>query len=263
MNKHVSIVMAVLSIVAATGGVSLGVKAASERNHAEQEARMLREQLAGMIAKESAQIPSADNATNSTPLIALDSTETETNEVAALQAKLAEQSAEMERLRAALEAKQNNQNEPRESFQDRMARMKEEDPERYTEMVQRRTERQEQMRYDQASRLAAFMGMDTSTMSAEELANHNLLVDKLSGIWEQTADFNPEQPPDRESMRSMFESMREIGDLMDQERTVIFKQLGNEVGLNGSEAEDFAAYVESIIDTTTLRMPRGGPRGGR
>jgi hypothetical protein len=143
-----------------------------------------------------------------------------------------------------------------------MARMKEEEPERYAEMIKRRTERTEQLRYDQASRIATFMDMDTSSMSPEELANHNLLLEKLSGLWEQTAAFDPEQPPDRETMQTIFETVGDVRSLMEQERTVMLKQLGAEVGLSGDDAEDFSSYVQEIISATSLRWPRGGRRGG-
>ena len=42
----------------------------------------------------------------------------------------------------------------------------------------------------------------------------------------------------------------------------MLKQLGNEVGLSGSDTEDFATYVQDIYSATSLRFP-GGSRGGR
>ena len=41
---------------------------------------------------------------------------------------------------------------------------------------------------------------------------------------------------------------------------LMLRQLGYEVGLSNSEAEEFASYAQSIISATTLRPP-GGRRG--
>ena len=149
----------------------------------------------------------------------------------------------------------------RESFEERMARMKEEDPEGYEEMIAERMERRERMRYGLAERTASFMDLDTSRMTEDELANHEQLVEKMALVWELTDQFpDPEAPPDREIMREMFGLMREVQPLLDQERTVMIKQLGSDLGYEGREAEEFAAYVEEIIDITSMRSPFSGGR---
>jgi hypothetical protein len=152
----------------------------------------------------------------------------------------------------------------RESFEERMARMKEEDPEGYEEMIAQRLERRERMRYGLAERTASFMDLDTSRMTETELANHEQLVEKMARVWELTDQFpDPDEPPDREIMREMFGIMREVQPMLDQERNVMFKQLGSDLGYEGGEAEEFAAYVEEIIDITSMRSPfSGGRRGG-
>ena len=247
MKKNIPVIITLLSVAVATGGISFGVRAAHQKTKLQEEAQALRDQLnaRGEPASEEAVAGALKEVSGS-----------ETNEASSLQEQLAARDAELERLRAELAERQNRPQ--RESFQDRMTRMKEDDPERYAEMVQSRTERKEQMRYNQANRLALYMDMDTSSMTPEELANHNLLVEKLTVVWEKTAEYDPTQPPTRETMHEMFSTLREVNDLMEQERGVMLKQLGKEVGLSGSEAEDFAAYTESIISATTLRSPRGG-----
>ena len=255
MHKRVLVLITMASLIAAAGGISFGIKATSAQKAAQNEAQALRNQLDDQ--------KTSPSPTNTAPLVAIkELASMGTNDVASLQEQIAARDAELARLRAELENRSNT-GQPRQSFQERMAQLKEEDPERYAEMIQRRTERQQQMRYDQANRLATVVNMDTSGMTEEELANHNALVEKLSAIWEQTGTFDPENPPDRETMRDLFGSMREIGEMMDQERSVIFRQLGNEVGLSGQEATDFAAYVQSIIDATTMRSPMRGDRGQR
>jgi hypothetical protein len=255
MTKNHSIIITFLAIAVAIGGISFGVRAAHQKAKLQEEAQALRDQLhaAGVL-------PAREAASKGITL--KESSGSETNAVSTLQEQLTARDAELERLRAELAEQQNRP--PRESFQDRMARMKEEEPERYKEMVKNRAEWQEKMRYDQANRLATFMDLDTSTMTDEELKNHNLLIEKLTGIWEQTAIFDPEQPPDREAWSQIRETIQEVNGLMDKERSVLFKQLGGDVGLSGADAEDFASYAESIMQATTLRPPRGrrGPSGG-
>lgn len=259
MDRKIYTVIAAVSLVVAAGGIGAGVKANNAKRAALDELAAMRAQQDGQAGTEA----SAENGAETTLVALKESASINTNDLAELQEQLAARDAELERLRAAMENRRENQGQPRQSFQERMEQLKQEDPERYAEIVQRRTERQEEMRYDQANRLAAFMNMDTSMMSEEELANHNLLIQKLSEVWDATEAFDPQNPPDREAMRAAFGSMREIGQLMDMERTVMFKQLGTEVGLSASESEEFASYVDSIIETTSLRPPRGmrGDRG--
>jgi hypothetical protein len=254
-NKPAAIIIAV-SLVAAVGGITFGIQATAGKNAALAEAQALRDQLdAGMAAD-------PQTSDESGAVVALMDTEAVgTNDVSELQALLAEQDAELERLRAELERRSGSG--PRLSFQERMAQLKEEDPERYEEMIQQRSERQEQMRYDQASRLAIFTELDTSGMSQEELANHNQLIERLTALWEVTEAYDPESPPDWQAFREAVGDFRELGRIMDQERTYIFKQLGTEVGLSGSDADDFAAYAQEIVEITSLRPPRGTRSGGR
>lgn len=256
VKKNIPVIVTLLSLAIAAGGISFGVRTVSQNTKLRAEAQDLRNQLKAQTI-----VADQDPADEDAAVVALKEIPNTTNDVTALQEQLAARETELARLRAALEDQRNNDRDPRQSFQDRMAQLKEDDPERYAEMVQRRTERQQQMRYDQATRLATFMNMDTSGMTEEELSSHNLLVQKLSDLWQKTGEFDPENPPDRETMREVFGSIHEIGDLMDQERTVMFRQLGTDVGLTDTDVENFASYVEDIIDATTMRPPRG-MRGG-
>ncbi len=259
MNKKISATFLATSLVVAAGGITAGIKANNEKLVLQKEMDALREKINAQQGAPKAPV-------EETPLVAMqDISQTDTNDVATLLEELSLRNAELERLRAQLEESRNNRRQPGQFWQDRMAQMKEEDPEGYAEMVQRRTEFQERMRDDQFQRISKLSEVDTSNMTTEELANHTALIEKLSSMWEMTGEFDPENPPNREAMREIFGSMREIGQMMDQERTVMFKQLGNDVGLSGEEAENFASYVDSVIEATSMRPPRGmrgGPRPG-
>lgn len=257
MKKNIPVIITLLSLAVAAGGITFGLSAANQKSRLQAEAQALRDQLDALSALPDRSEPASEEGT----VVALkELAGMDTNGTTSLQEQLDARDAELERLRAELARRQDRSN--RESFQDRMTRMKEEDPERYAEMIKSRTERTEQLRYDQASRLATFMDMDTSTMTPEELANHNLLLEKLTGLWEQTATFDPEQLPDREAVRAIFASVGDVRTLMEQERAVMLRQLGTEVGLSGSDTEDFSSYVQEIISATSFRWPRGGRGGG-
>jgi type II secretory pathway pseudopilin PulG len=256
MKNNIPLIITILSLAVAVGGISYGVKASNERTALRKETQALRDQLKTREAALDT-VPESDEgkAAAVKPLSTI-----ETNDLSSLEKQLAARDAEQERLRSEQARRQNS--DQRESFQDRMARMKEEDPERYAAMIKHRTERREQMRYAQANRLAILMDVETGNMTPEELANHNLLLEKLNIIWEQTGALDPEQLPDRETMHAIFASVSDIQSMMEQERAAMLRQLGTEVGLNSSDAEDFSSYVQEIFSATTLQRPRGGRRSG-
>ncbi len=248
MKQSVSISTTVLSVIIAIGSLSFARKASNQKKAAEQEAKSLRLQVA-----ELSHHPQHTPEPTNLPTNAVQESIEDTNAIVVLQEALPEPEAERQ-----------DERPRRESFEERMAQMKEEDPERYAEMIQRREERQQTLKYNLAERTATFMDLDTTHMTEEERKNHELLVNKMANIWALTDQFqDPEQAPDREAMGALFSEIREARPLMEMERSTMFKQLGTDLGYEGAEAQDFANHVEDIISATTLQMPRGGGRGGR
>ncbi len=240
MKKQTHTLTIALSLVVAIGGLSFGVLATRQKKVAEEEARRLRLQ---MTQKKT--VPDTEEETYTEP-------SANTNALAELEVELAA-------LRAELATAQANQPPQRESREERMARMKEEDPEGYAEMVKNRTERQDAIRYDLAERTANFMELDAAFMTDAERENHDLLVEKMATVWALTEQFNDlEQPPNRESMRELFGAIKEAQPLMDVERSTMFRQLADDLGYDGEEAQSFSSYIEDIISATTIQMPRGG-----
>ena len=239
----------ITAIAIAIAGFSFSIASRRGRIAAEKEADNLR----GRIAK----MQNASQPAKTKSAIPNSKASIDTNKVAELEAELAA-------LRAELAAAQETQRPPRESWAERMARMKEEDPEGYAEMIKRRTERRDAMRYDLAERTANFMELDTAFMTDAERENHDLLIEKMATVWALTEQFkDPEQPPDRESMRELFGAINEARPLMDAERSTMFRQLADDLGFDGDEAQDFSGYVEDIISTTTIQPPRGMGPGRR
>jgi len=249
MKKRSSTLLIALSLVVAISGISIGVSAIRRKNAAEEEVARLQMQIARMQAPVKADKPELSPPGQAASV--------DTNAVAKLEAEVAA-------LRAELAAAKKNQQPQRESWAERMARMKEEDPEGYAEMIARREERQQAIRYDLAERTANFMELDTAFMTDAERENHDLLTEKMADVWALTEQFNdPEQPPDRETMRELFSAINEARPLMDAERSTMFRQLADDLGFDGDEAQDFSGYVEDIITATTIQPPRGMGPGRR
>jgi len=250
MKKNVPYIIAGVSIVFAIVCLASAKRSAARQRDAEQMAAALTEQVDRMGAEV-------------TPIEIPGLNVEGTNDVAELRALFAIKEGELAALKNSANSSTNRPPRQRESFEERMAKMKAEDPEAYAEMIQRREERQQEIRYNLAERTATFMDLDTAHMTDEELANHELLVEKMARVWELISQFeDPEVAPDREAMRELYNEMRETRPLMDQERTVMFKQLGIDAGYQGEDAQAFVTHIEDIIDSTSMRMPGGGGRGG-
>ena len=251
MKKNIPVLISIISSAVAVAAIAFAIDSTDRQKSAEAEMAALKDQ----IGRVQTDVPEPQNPSETAG----------TNNLGQIKALLAQKEAEIAALKADAETTPAEAPRIRQSWEERMARMKEEDPEGYAEMIQRREERQQEMRYNLAERTATFMDLDTSFMSEEERANHELLVSKMARVWELTDRFqDPEAAPDREATRELFQLTNEVRPLMDQERTVMFKQLGMDLGQNEEEARVFASYVEEIISATTLRMPRGmGRRNGR
>ena len=255
MNRKLPYIIAGSTTLIALVSIGSALSLSSKNKAAKVEILDLQTQIAHMEA-------SVPDVTPQPEIIYL-THEGDTNELTALKTQLAEKDAQLETLRAMAARPQQPGSEERPGWDERMAKMKSEDPEGYAQMVKNRGERQQQMQYNLAERTATFMDLDTSMMTEEELANHEQLVQLMAKVWEMSEQFNdPEAAPDREAMREMWELTREVQPLMQTERAVMLKQLGSEMGYEGEDAEAFAGYVDEIYQTTSMRNLMGG-RGGR
>lgn len=254
MNKNMPYIIAGSTSLIALVCIGSAVSLSSKNKSAKAEILELKEQIAFMNA-------SVPDVTPQPEIVYLTSNG-DTNEITELKKQLAEKDAQIQEFQSNTNRPAQNREE-RPNWEDRMAQMKEEDPEGYAEMIQRRGERQEKMKYNLAERTATFMDLDTSMMTEEELANHELLVAKMAQVWEMTEQFdNPEAAPDRDAMREMRGLAREVQPLMQAEREVMLKQLGTEVGYEGDDAAAFAEYISEIYSTTSIRSIMGGRGGG-
>jgi type IV secretory pathway VirB10-like protein len=247
MKANTQTLIIALSIAIAATGLSAAAMATRQKKLAQAEAQALRQQLAELQARALRSRATTPPAPDQTDREAIG----KTNALATSQGSPAEAEADGQQERP-----------QRESFTDRIARMKEEDPKGYAEMTKRRDEMQQAIKYDVAKRMATIMDFNTTNMGDSEREAHEQLVSKMGRVWELMEQMqNPEEGNMRETMGELFIQIQQARPLMDQERATMFKILGTDLGYEGQVAEDFAAHIEDIINATTIQMPRGV--GGR
>ena len=141
-----------------------------------------------------------------------------------------------------------------ESYTDRMARLKKEEPEEYQRIIDDRLTWQQNTQYSLAQRTLMFMEMDTSYMNDTELDNHNAFVDALASMFETSRSFNnPDSQPNRRQMREVWQQVREAQPIVDQQRKTIFTStFRQELNMSDTEAEDFYNNLKNIMDVTTI-----------
>ena len=244
MNRNRSIALTILSVLIAVGGVSFAVKATQQKKELEKENGALRQQLAGLQTEPESNKMTPAPAPNPVATNTLVTLQTPNIPVAPTEED--EQPPEQRR---------------RESWDERMARMKEEDPEGYAERIKQREEFREKIKYDLATRTATFMDLDTASMSEKEFAAHEQLVDRMGTIWELMEQMQNPEESNREVMGQLFREAREARPLMEQERATMFRLLGEDLGYEGKDAKEFATHIDSIISATTLQPPHGSGRG--
>ncbi len=152
----------------------------------------------------------------------------------------------------------------RESFSERMARIRQENPDAYAEMQQRRDEFRQQMAqrtYDRDEFLAA---IDVKNMNEAQRENHEKLLEtsaRLTSLMEQMESVEGERR--RELWREMAESGMVLDELYREERRYLFDETARSVGYQGNDAEAFTDHMQTIIDNTSIIPSFGRGRGGR
>ena len=247
MNQKQTFLLGVIAILIAVGASTAAIKQNEKRKAAETELASLKA-LIDTVQTASEAIP--------VPIPTPDTTE-----IDQLKSELAQLQETLENTQEKLIIYQQQTPEPtltqepeRESYTDRMARLKEENPEEYQRIIDERRERQQNAQYSLAQRTAMFIEMDTSYMSEAELENHNAFVDALASIFERTQEFNdPEAQPNRRQMREIWQQVREAQPIVDQQRKTIFMNtFRQELNMNDNEAEAFYNNLAHIMDVTTI-----------
>ena len=245
MNQKQNVLLITIAILIAVGAGTAAIKQNEKRKAVETE-----------LASLKALIDTVQTPSEPTPTPTPDTTEMDQlkSELARLQETLENTQEKLIIYQQQTPEPTLTQNPERESFADRMARLKEENPEEYQRMIDERRERQQNTQYSLAQRTAIFMDMDTSYMSEAELENHNAFVDALASIFEYSQEFNnSDVQPNRRQMREVWQQVREAQPIVDQQRKTIFMSTFRQ-DLNMSDTEAAALYrnLEHIMDVTTL-----------
>lgn len=252
MNKKMPYIIAGTASLVALVSIGSAISMSSRNEIAEAEILALQTQIARMQAI-------APEVKTEHEIVYL-TDNSDTSEINALKTQLAEKDARIRELQSDASRPAQRIRAVRQSFEESMAQMREENPEGYSEMIQRRSERQQEMRDNLDERNATFMDVDTARMTEAELASHELLVAKMAQLGEITERFqDPETVPDHEAMWEMMGVAREVQPLLEIERSIMLKQLGNDLGYEGKDAEVFANHVEDIIEATSMQIPAGRP----
>ncbi len=152
----------------------------------------------------------------------------------------------------------------RESFAQRMERMRQENPEEYAERQRRREEfRQQitQLAYDRNDFLSS---IDVKRMNAAQRENHEKLlatVDQVNGLLAEMDTAEGDRR--RELGRAMAEAGMTLDALYAEERRYLFEETARSMGYRGDAAAAFADHVQGIIDNTSLMPDLRRGRGGR
>jgi len=142
------------------------------------------------------------------------------------------------------------------SMQERMERLKEENPEEYARVQNRMNEFQKRREEQTAQREFFFKNLDVSKLSSEQRRTvseyQELLVaseELANSMW---------QGGEQVDFREMMEQRRTIMEMSGNVRDILLQNLGNQVGVGG---ETLSANVQEILNMTSMSGPAGGQGG--
>ena len=145
--------------------------------------------------------------------------------------------------------------------------LRESDPERYHEIIERREQMRERAEHAFSRKAFFLLNQDLSDLNEEELEEHSRMIKLLHDIWEIAGRQGEDLPRDErtQSWRAIRENARELEPLLLNARDREFNAMARELGYTEEEAASFVNYLNEVIETTSIMggiMPmRGGRRG--
>lgn len=141
------------------------------------------------------------------------------------------------------------------SMREFMEDLKERDPEHYEEIMRQRMAWDNLMAEVRRLRANFFDSLDTSLLTPEELANHTRYLELLRTRDALDAQFDAAIENGEEITIEMSEAMaatvEEMYPIQIAEREALLKAVGTSMGLQGPEAEAFAAIIHEVIGVTS------------
>jgi hypothetical protein len=158
----------------------------------------------------------------------------------------------------------------RQSWRDRMEELREKDPERYAEEMERRANFAKMMDQARSERVNFLDSIDTSLLSAEAQNVHERFITAIARQGqlqnEMMATLDAGEEPSEELRNQMQEVFQEINETREMERSSLLDAIAISMGLEEKDVDDFTTLVNEVFNATNGRMmggPRGAMRGGR
>jgi hypothetical protein len=155
---------------------------------------------------------------------------------------------------------------PARSPGDWLERLREEDPERYEEVVQRRAEMRQRINESFARKAAHFLYRDTEAMTPEEQVAHADMLSLLESTWalaEQVQDDSLPWEERRTMRRELMEQVAVLQPMLEVARNQELYQMGVQLGYDEEGAVQFVEYINDMNEVTTFQgfwMGRGAGR---
>jgi hypothetical protein len=160
----------------------------------------------------------------------------------------------------------------RNNWRNRMEELKETDPERYAQEVERRQRMIKTMEDHRNARINFLDSIDTSLLSEDAQVAHARFTNAIArqGQLQQeimaTLDLGEE--PSEELQGQMQATFRDIMETQDEVRTALLGAIATSMGLEGEDSEEFSNLIQEVYNATggrggpMIRMG-GGRRGNR
>ncbi len=189
-------------------------------------------------------------------------------------AELTELKKKYAELEATMQKKDNyiaslqSQNQPKEkpeqnqSYAQRLANLKENNPELYKRIQENKKRFQEKMEKKLNTSLNFLDGFDTSRLSEAEKEKFATLSEKMKsfeGIQDRIAEATPEER--QEIFAELRQDKQEVNELMTDVRNIALDDFAESIGYEGNQVKQVSKYIDSIYKATSTG--RGGPGRGR
>ena len=161
-----------------------------------------------------------------------------------------------------------------EEWRARMEAMRQNDPERYTQMTNNMARWRSRMAAATQDRMAFFASLDTSTLTPKQRETHERLQELLARREElfKAMDVSNDSITDEQrgaAHQEMRQIMGQLQSLEREERDMLLNQAARNLGCSGAMAKELVDTIKTIYDATQSwggggRRFRGGPpsRGG-
>lgn len=155
---------------------------------------------------------------------------------------------------------------PRRRGSDWMEVMRTNDPQRYAEMQQVRSNFTQRLQNSWDQKTNYFFSVDTSAMSSSEIKEFNRMLYLLDQSWalNQRLQSRPPQEERRQLATTLRSNVVELTPLLEKERDREYYQVALSMGQSEKEAAQFVTYINQIASNTSVRelFPGFGGRMG-